>query len=105
MATTKDKGGLASKVSFGVEVPSSSRESKYQPLYDLLRENPADPKDENSGWADVTDGIAELAKANGGKTPTAQASAITLRNRGFEATARKVDGTDRVFARFVPEAK
>lgn len=86
-------------LSFGTEPPSATRESRYQPLYDTLTANPGQ-------WADVTDAIAELVKTSGGaKVPTAQASAITLKNRGFEATSRKTEKGDRVYARFVPEAK
>jgi hypothetical protein len=84
------------KVNFGVEVPSSTRESRYQELYDLLKAN-------KGQWADVTDAISALAQAQDAKVPTPQASAITLRKQGFEATTRQVDGEPRVFAAFEPD--
>lgn len=83
------------KVDFGVNVPTSTRESRYQELYDLLRQN-------KGQWADVTDAIAALAQAQDAKVPTPQASAITLRKQGFDATTRQVDGESRVFAAFEP---
>lgn len=92
MAESKSK----LKVNFGVEVPTSTRESRYQELYDLLEAN-------KGQWADVTDAIAALAKAQDAKVPTPQASAITLRKQGFDATTRQVDGESRVFAAFEPE--
>lgn len=82
---------------FGAEPPTANRESRYARLYEALESNP-------NTWADVTDAIASIAsKTEKGKIPLPSASAVTLRNNGFEATTRVVDGTPRVFAKFVPE--
>ncbi|MCP4229544.1 MAG: hypothetical protein GY771_05290 [bacterium] len=97
-AKATNKAKTLPGIILGVEPPSATRESRYQPLYDFLKENVSE-------WADVTDAIANLAKEAGGKVPSAQASAITLRNQGFEATSRKTDKGPRVFARYIPETK
>jgi hypothetical protein len=94
----KETAGL--NLNFGVSVPEQTRSSRYVALYDLLRENPGE-------WADVTDAVALLAAGDDGKgkVPGPQATAITLRKKGFEASTRKTDDGGRVFARFVPETE
>jgi hypothetical protein len=84
---------------FGGEPPAANRESRYARLYDALAIRPNE-------WADVTDAVRVLASATeSGKIPSPAASAVTLRNNGFEATTRiNEEGDHRVWARFVPEA-
>ncbi len=84
------------KVNFGIEVPEATRESRYQPLYDLLETQPGQ-------WADVTDALTQLSQEAGTKAASPSSSAITLRKHGFSATTRQVDGEARVFAAFIED--
>lgn len=82
------KGKLG--INFNVEPPKQDRSSRYQELYDALREG-LKPGE----WADVTDAVQKLAsESDSGKVPSPQATAVTLRKNRFAATARG----DRVFA-------
>ena len=83
----------ALKVNFGVDVPEATRESRYQPLYDLLEGTPGK-------WADVTDALEQLSQEAGTKAASPSSSAITLRKHGFSATTRQVEGEARVFAAY-----
>lgn len=78
---------------FGVDVPEATRESRYQPLYDLLETQPGE-------WADVTAALEQLSQEAGTKAASPSSSAITLRKHGFSATTRQVDGEARVFAAY-----
>jgi hypothetical protein len=90
MATAKKSVSL----DFGIDVPSQTRGSRYQELYDLLEANPGQ-------WADVTDAIALLAAQANSKVPSPLASAITLRKHDrVSATTRTIDGGQRVYAAF-----